>query len=362
MLYLLLYPLKQYFGPLNLFRYITFRAAYAGALTLILSLIFGQLVIKWAKKLAIGQNIRAEVPERHKTKSGTPTMGGIMILSAIIIAVLLLADFTNRYIQLGLFTVVSLGGLGYLDDYIKVRKQKPKGLSKRIKLLIQIAIALVIGLILYYFPASPEIKTQTNLLLFKNIYINFGILYIPFVILVIVSSTNAVNLTDGLDGLAIGLLSAAAATYTFLTYVAGHSKFAQYLNIIYCPGVGEMAIFTLAVVGAGLGFLWFNAFPAQIFMGDTGSLPLGGLIGLTAVLCKQEVLLLLVGGVFVIEAGSVLIQVFYFRTTKGKRIFKMAPLHHHFELCGWDEPKIVTRFWILAVLFGLLAIASLKIR
>uniref|UniRef100_A0A7C6A9I7 Phospho-N-acetylmuramoyl-pentapeptide-transferase n=1 Tax=candidate division WOR-3 bacterium TaxID=2052148 RepID=A0A7C6A9I7_UNCW3 len=362
MLYLLLYPLKQYFGPLNLFRYITFRALYAGGLSLILCLIFGPLVIKWIKRLDLGQNIREEVPERHKMKAGTPTMGGIMILWAIIIAVLLFADLTNQNIQLGLLTLIGLGTLGYVDDYIKIRKARPRGLQKRVKLLVQFTLAFVIGLILYFFPTAPAIKTKTNFLLFKNVIIDFGVTYIPFIILVIVGSTNAVNLTDGLDGLAIGLVSAAAATYAFLTYVAGHSKLAQYLNIIYAPGVGEMTVFALAIVGAGLGFLWFNSYPAQIFMGDTGSLPLGGLIGLIAVLCKQEVLLLIVGGVFVIEVFSVLIQVIYFHATSGRRVFKMAPLHHHFELCGYKEPKIVTRFWILAILFGLFAISTLKIR
>jgi phospho-N-acetylmuramoyl-pentapeptide-transferase len=362
MLYLLLYPLKEYFGPLNLFRYITFRAAYAGAFSLVLCLIFGPMVIRWIKKLALGQNIREEVPDRHKTKSGTPTMGGVLILATIVIAVLLFADLTNRYIQLGLLTLVWLGTLGYIDDYIKVRLKKPRGLSKRTKLIAQFGLALIIGLVLYLFPVTPDIKTKTNFLLFKNILVDFRIAYIPFVMIVIVGSTNAVNLTDGLDGLATGLLIAAAATYAFLVYVAGHVKLSQYLNIIFVPGCGEMAILCLAVIGAGLGFLWFNSYPAEIFMGDTGSLPLGGLIGLAAVFSKQEVLLLLVGGVFVIEAGSVLLQVLYFHATKGKRIFKMAPLHHHFELCGWEEPKIVTRFWILAVLFGLLAISSLKIR
>ncbi|MEO0114899.1 MAG: phospho-N-acetylmuramoyl-pentapeptide-transferase [candidate division WOR-3 bacterium] len=362
MLYLLLYPLKQYFSPFNLFRYITFRAAYAGALSLILTLIFGPVVIRWIKKLAIGQNIREEVPERHKAKSGTPTMGGLMILSTIIISVLLFADLTNHYILLGLLTLVWLGGIGYLDDYIKIRCHRPRGLTKRVKLISQLGLALLIGLVLYFFPLSPDLKTKTNFLLFKNVILNFGIFYIPFVILVLVGSTNAVNLTDGLDGLAVGLLSTAAATYAFLTYAAGHSKIAQYLNIIYVPGAGEMAIFAFAVIGAGLGFLWFNSYPAEIFMGDTGSLPLGGLIGLMAIICKQEILLLLVGGVFVIEVVSVIIQVVYFHLTKGKRVFRMAPLHHHFELLGWHEAKIVTRFWILSLLFGLLAISSLKIR
>lgn len=362
MLYLLLYPLREYFSPLNLFHYITFRAAYAGALSLILCLIFGPMMIRWIKKLALGQNIRDEVPERHKIKSGTPTMGGVLILTTIIVAVLLLADLANRYIQLGLLTLIWLGALGYWDDYIKVRLKKPRGLSKRSKLIAQFGLAFIIGFILYFFPVTPEIKTKTNFLLFKNVLINFGIFYIPFVMIVIVGSTNAVNLTDGLDGLAIGLLSAAAITYAFLIYVAGNIKLAQYLNVIFVPGSGEMVVLCLAVIGASLGFLWFNSYPADIFMGDTGSLPLGGIIGLVAVLCKQEVLLLLVGGVFVMEAGSVLIQVIYFHATKGKRVFKMAPLHHHFELSGWQEPKIVTRFWILAALFGLLAISSLKIR
>ena len=309
MLYLLLYPLREYFSPLNLFHYITFRAAYAGALSLILCLIFGPMMIRWIKKLALGQNIRAEVPERHKMKSGTPTMGGILILTSIIIAVLLLADLTNRYIQLGLLTLIWLGVLGYYDDYIKVRLKRPRGLSKRSKLIAQFSLAFIIGFILYFFPVSPEIKTKTNFLLFKNVSINFGIFYIPFVMIVIVGSTNAVNLTDGLDGLAIGLLSAAAATYAFLVYIAGNVKLAQYLNVIYEPGCGEMVVFCLAIVGAGLGFLWFNSYPADIFMGDTGSMSLGTTLGVIAMLTNSALFLLFIGFILLIESLSVIIQV-----------------------------------------------------
>jgi phospho-N-acetylmuramoyl-pentapeptide-transferase len=362
MLYNLLYPLKDFFSPLNILRYITFRAAYAGALSLFICLFLGPWFIRKIQQMSIGQNIRDEVPKHHQSKAGIPTMGGILIIIAIVISTLLFTDLTNRHVQLGLFVLISFGVLGYIDDYIKVRMKKARGLNKRAKLISQILFTLIVGAILYFYPVNPELKTVTNFIFFKNVQIDFRIFYIPFVMLVIILTSNAVNLADGLDGLAGGLLGISAGSYAILSYVAGNAKLAGYLNILMVPGSGEMTIFCLAMLGACLGFLWFNAFPAQIMMGDTGSLPLGALIGFFAVVVKQEFLLVFVGGVFVIEALTVLIQVVYFHATRGKRIFRMAPLHHHFELCGWQEPKIVVRFWILGILLAMLAMSTLKIR
>jgi phospho-N-acetylmuramoyl-pentapeptide-transferase len=361
-LYDLISPLRESFGPLNLFRYITFRAAAAGAVGIILTLVLGPAMIRLIRRLNLGQNIREEVPERHQSKAGTPTMGGILILAAGVIGVLLFADLQNRQIQLGLLTVVWLGLLGFIDDYVKVRLRKPRGLNKTTKILAQLALALFVGVVLYFLPVDPANKSRTNVLLFKNVVVQFSWFYIPFVMFVIVAESNAVNLADGLDGLAAGLMTIALGSYAVLSYVSGNIKLAQYLNIMFVPSGGEMTVFCLAMAGACLGFLWFNAHPAEVFMGDTGSLPLGGLLGLAAILCKQEMLLPIIGGVLVMEAGSVLLQVAHFRATKGKRLFKMAPLHHHYELKGWSEPKVVTRFMILAVLFGLAALATLKVR
>jgi phospho-N-acetylmuramoyl-pentapeptide-transferase len=362
MLYDLLYPLKDYFGPFNLFRYITFRAAYAGTLSLFMCLFLGPLVIRTIKKLALGQNIRDEVPKQHQAKAGTPTMGGIPMIFAIATATLLFADLRNTHILLGIFVIISFGLLGYVDDYKKIRLGEPRGLNKRTKLFFQILFALIVGAILYFYPMNNNIKTVTNFLFLKNIQIDFRIFYIPFVMFVIVTTSNSVNLADGLDGLATGLLGIAAGGYAVLSYASGNAKLAEYLNILFVPGAGEMTILCFAILGACLGFLWFNSYPAEIFMGDTGSLPLGAVIGFAAVVAKQEFLLLLVGGVFIIEAISVLLQVIYFHATRGKRIFRMAPLHHHFELCGWQESKIVVRFWILGIILAVLAISTLKIR
>jgi len=360
MLYHLLYPLRDYFGPFNLFHYITFRAAYAAIISLLLSLFLGPPFIRRMRKRALGERIREEVPERHKRKEGTPTMGGLLIIFSIVVSILLLGDLTNRYVHLSLLTLLWLGLLGFLDDYKKTKYQK--GLSKRTKFLFQILLGLLIGSILYLSPLDPGYKSKTNLLLFKNFLLDFGVFYIPFSVLVITATTNAVNLADGLDGLAIGLLGTALGAYAVLSYVAGHIKIADYLNVIYVPGAGELTVVCAAALGASLGFLWFNAYPASIFMGDTGALSLGGLIGVVALMVKQEILLIIVGGVFVLEAFSVIIQVIGYHGANHKRIFKMAPLHHHFELSGWQEPKIVVRFWILALLFAFLALSTLKIR
>jgi phospho-N-acetylmuramoyl-pentapeptide-transferase len=362
MLYSLLWPLRDSFGPLNLFKYITFRAAAAGAVAIVLVLLLGPALIRLVRRLNIGQNVRDEVPESHKGKAGTPTMGGLLILAAGIVAVLLFADLRNRQIQLGLIVAAWLGLLGFVDDYVKVRLRKPRGLSKTLKLLGQFGLAFLVGAVLYFVPVDPANRSTTNVLLFKNIVVQFGWFYIPFVMLVMVSASNAVNLADGLDGLAAGLVTVALGCYAVLCYVSGHYKLAQYLNIMFIPTGGELTILCLALVGACLGFLWFNAWPAQVFMGDTGSLPLGGLLGLAAILCKHEMLLPIAGGVLVMETGSTLLQIGYYHLTGGKRLFRMAPLHHHYELAGWSEPQVVTRFMILAVLFALAALATLKIR
>ncbi len=362
MLYYLLTPLQQFFSPLNLFRYITFRAALAGATAIVLTLVIGGPLIRLLRRLQLGQNIREEVPERHRQKAGTPTMGGVLMIVSVIVGVLLFGDLSNRAIQLGLGVTVLLGILGLWDDYVKVRGGRARGVNKRTKLLFQFIVALGVGAVLYFLPPDPAIKTKTNFLFLKNIVIDFGVFYIPLVMLVLVGSSNAVNLSDGLDGLASGLLAVAFASYALLCYVSGHSKLAQYLNIQYVPVSGEMAVFCFALTGACLGFLWFNAHPAEIFMGDTGSLPLGGALGLAAIVSKHELLLPIVGGVFVLEAGSVLLQIIVYHSTGGKRLFRMAPLHHHYELVGWAESKIVTRFMIIAVLFSMVALATLKVR
>ncbi len=362
MFYYLLAPLTRYFGALNLFRYITFRAAMAGVVAIVLTLVLGAPLIRLLKRLQVGQNIREEVPERHRGKAGTPTMGGVLILVAAIIGTVLFGDLKNQSVLLGLAVLLSLGALGFWDDYVKVRGGRARGINKRTKLFFQLLVAAGVGIVLYFFPTDPGIKTKTNFLLFKNIVVDFGIFYIPLIMLVLIGSSNAVNLSDGLDGLAPGLLTVTLGTYTALCYVSGNFKIAQYLNIQYVPVSGEMTVFCLALTGACLGFLWFNSYPAEIFMGDTGSLPLGGALGLAAIVSKHELLLPIVGGVFVLEAGSVLLQVIYFHSTGGKRIFRMAPLHHHFEFKGWVEPKIVTRFVIVAVLCGMVALATLKVR
>ncbi|MEO0020759.1 MAG: phospho-N-acetylmuramoyl-pentapeptide-transferase [candidate division WOR-3 bacterium] len=362
MFYYLLTPLTRYFGALNLFRYITFRAAMAGVVAIVLTLVLGAPLIRLLKRLQVGQNIREEVPERHRGKAGTPTMGGALILVAAIIGTVLFGDLKNQSVLLGLAVLLSLGALGFWDDYVKVRGGRARGINKRTKLFFQLLVAAGVGIVLYFFPTDPGIKTKTNFLLFKNIVVDFGIFYIPLIMLVLIGSSNAVNLSDGLDGLAPGLLTVALGTYTALCYISGNFKIAQYLNIQYVPVSGEMTVFCLALTGACLGFLWFNSYPAEIFMGDTGSLPLGGALGLAAIVSKHELLLPIVGGVFVLEAGSVLLQVIYFHSTGGKRIFRMAPLHHHFEFKGWVEPKIVTRFVIVAVLCGMVALATLKVR
>ncbi|HEX9917433.1 MAG TPA: phospho-N-acetylmuramoyl-pentapeptide-transferase [candidate division Zixibacteria bacterium] len=362
MLYHLLYPLSQNISFFNIFRYITFRTAYASVTALLLSLIFGPMIIRILKTKQVTENIRADGPATHMAKEGTPTMGGIIILLSVVVPTALWADLANRYIQVILLATIWMGLIGFMDDYLKAIKRVPKGMVGRKKLMGQISLGLVLGLWLLLEPPSKNFGTSTDILFFKNYFLDFGILYIPLVILVITGSSNAVNLADGLDGLAIGLVGICAFAFAVLSYIAGRVDFSRYLSVVYLQGSGELVVYCGALMGAALGFLWFNAYPAKVFMGDTGALALGGALGVISILIKKEMLLLIAGGVFVIEALSVIIQVVYFRATGGKRIFRMAPLHHHFELSGWKEPQVVVRFWILGVIFALLALSTLKIR
>ncbi len=361
MLYYLLYPLHKYFFGFNVFQYITFRAGGAILTALLISFFITPSIIRKLKKLHIEQQIRDDGPSSHLSKVGTPSMGGLIILLTLVSSTLLWARLDNRFIILALFTTVWLGILGFLDDYLKIIRKHSKGLSAPAKLLGQIILGLIIAVYLYSDPLNLEYATKLNIPYIKNAFLDLGLFYIPFVILVIIGSSNAVNLTDGLDGLAIGSLIIAAITYAGIAYLVGNVKFSAYLRLIPVSGSGELTVFLSAMVGAGLGFLWFNSFPAEVFMGDTGSLFLGGAIGLVAVFIKHELLLMVVGGIFVVEALSVILQVGSFKL-KGKRIFRMAPLHHHFELKSMPEPKIVIRFWIVAIILSLIALSSLKLR
>ncbi len=362
MLYHLLYPLSESIGFFNLFKYITFRTAYATVTALLLSLLLGPYFIRILKEKQVKEKIRADGPASHLAKEGTPTMGGLIILFSVVLPTLLWADLTNRYIQLMLLTTIWLGSIGFMDDYLKVIKHQSKGLVGRKKLIGQITLGLFLGALLYFIPPSNNFDTATEIPFLKNYFLEFGILYIPFVMLILTGSSNAVNLSDGLDGLAIGLTGLCAIAFAGLAYVTGRTDFSRYLGITYLEGSGELTIFCGALIGAALGFLWFNSYPAEVFMGDTGALALGGSLGLLAILVKKELLLVIVGGVFVAEALSVIMQVSFFKWSKGKRIFKMAPLHHHFELSGWKEPKVVVRFWIAGAIFALLTLSTLKIR
>jgi len=359
MLYHLLYPLHTTFSVLNVFRYITFRTIYASLTAFLICFLLGPWMIRKLSEMQVGQYIRDDGPQTHLGKAGTPTMGGTLIIVSIVVSILLWSDLTNFFVWITLFVVVGYGLVGFVDDYLMQIKKRSKGLGVRSKLALQALIALIAGFLVYI---SPDFSTQITIPFFKNVSPDFGWGYIIFAAFVIVGASNAVNLTDGLDGLAIGPVIIAATTYMIFAYVAGHIKIANYLQINYVSGSGELAIFCGAIAGAGLGFLWFNAYPAQIFMGDVGSLSLGAFLGTVAVITKQEILLALVGGLFVIEALSVIFQVSFFKMTSGKRIFRMAPLHHHFELKGWPEPKVIVRFWIIAIALALLAMSTLKLR
>jgi phospho-N-acetylmuramoyl-pentapeptide-transferase len=360
MFYHLFSPLADYNIIFNVFRYITFRAAYATITALLISFVLGPFIIRYLRRKQLMEIIDSDLPDRHQGKRGTPTMGGIAILIAVVVPTLLWADLSDTYIHLVLLSTLWMGAIGMLDDYLKVVKKRSKGLIGRYKLGGQIALGLVLGLVIKNSSLYGDFVTMTSVPFFKNLFLDLGIFYIPFIILVIVGASNAVNLTDGLDGLAIGVTAFACFAFAGFSYLHGHAQFSKYLQILHL-GSGELTIFCMSLVGASLGFLWFNAHPAQVFMGDTGSLAIGGALATLAILLKAELLLFIVGGVFVIEALSVLIQVFVFKW-KGKRVFRMAPIHHHFELCGWAEPKVVVRFYILAGLFALIALSTLKIR
>lgn len=359
MLYHLLYPLKTVFGGFNVFRYITFRTIFAVLTALLICLVVGSWFIKKLRQLQIGQYIREDGPQSHFNKKGTPTMGGLMIIFAILITTLLWTDLANPYIWLLSLVALGFALIGFFDDYLKVIKKQNKGLSGRAKLITQTLVALVPAVWLY---VNPNFNTTLTVPFFKNVQPDLGWAFIPFAVFIIVGTANAVNLTDGLDGLAIGPVTIAAGFYMIFCYLGGNVKIAAYLGIPYVRGVGEVSIFLGATVGAGIGFLWFNSYPAQIFMGDVGALALGGILGTVALVTKQEILLAIVGGLFVVEALSVILQVGFFKVSNGRRIFRMAPIHHHFELKGWPEPKVIVRFWIISIVLGLLSLSALKLR
>ena len=361
MLYALLFPLHDDVKILNVFRYITFRTALATLTALLISLALGSRLIERLREFQIGQQIRPEGPLSHQTKKGTPTMGGLLILIAVILPTLLWADPANPFVWIALMSTLLYGVIGFADDYLKITRKRSLGLTARQKLAAQWCIALAIGVVLVWLARQGAYSTILSIPFFKRWTPDLGWLFVPWSMLVIVGAANAVNLTDGLDGLAIGSSLIASGTYAILAYVAGHARVAGYLDVPNVRGVGELAVLCGALVGASLGFLWFNCNPAQVFMGDVGSMAIGGGLGTIAILIKQELLLVFVGGLFVIEAVSVILQVGSFKM-RGKRIFRMAPIHHHFELSGWPEQKVVIRFWIVAIIFALMGLSTLKLR
>ncbi|MEN6358949.1 MAG: phospho-N-acetylmuramoyl-pentapeptide-transferase [Smithella sp.] len=359
MIYEFLYPLHTIFSSFNVFRYITFRTIFASITALLICLLLGGWFIDRLQKMQIDQQIREDGPKTHLVKKGTPTMGGMLIIFAVVVSTILWANLGIVYIWLVLLVTVGFGLIGFLDDYKKLAVKNSRGVSGKTRLAAEIIIALFIGVILYF---KPGFNTQVTIPFFKTVLPNLGWGYIVLCVFIIVGSANAVNLTDGLDGLATGPAGICFVTYLLFAYFAGNIKVAHYLQIPYVPGAGELSVFCGAFMGAALGFLWFNAYPAEVFMGDVGSLSMGGALGTVAVITKQEILLAIVGGVFVMETFSVIFQVGYFKLTGGKRIFRMAPIHHHFELKGWAEPKVIVRFWIISILLALVAISTLKLR
>lgn len=376
MIYYLAHYIKSLFDPpgFGVFQYLTFRSAAAAITALFISFFIGPKIIELLKKKQIGEQAKAELQNtgNHASKKGTPTMGGLIVLTALLLPTLLWADVGNIYVWLIVFATASLGAVGFLDDYLKVIKKLPKGLIGRYKIVGQIFVGFIIGATVYFFPelfsgSFEKIHTLTTVPFAKNVYFDFGILYIPVIIFILTATSNAVNLTDGLDGLAIGTTGIAFLALAVIAYFTGNSVFSQYLNIVYLQGSGELVVFCAALVGAALGFLWFNSYPAQIFMGDTGSLALGGALGTLCILLKKEFLLPIIGGIFFAETLSVIIQVSYFKWTKkkygeGKRLLKMSPLHHHFEKIGIHESKIVVRFYIIAVLLAIITMTTFKVR
>jgi phospho-N-acetylmuramoyl-pentapeptide-transferase len=361
MLYYWLYPLAKFFPAFNVFRYITFRTAMAAVTALLLALALGGPMVRLLKRRQIGQAVREDGPRSHLSKAGTPTMGGVLILLAVIAATLLWMDLKNRLVWIALGTLAGLGVVGFADDYVKITQRRSLGLSGRGKLVPQFLVAFAAAWAIEHWAAPGTFSTIVTFPFFKKLILDLGPFYIPFVAVVLVGASNAVNLTDGLDGLAIGVFGVAAGTYALLAYVSGNAVAARYLQIAFVPQAGELSVFCGGMVGASLGFLWYNSHPADVFMGDVGALPLGGALAAVAVMTKQEMLLAIVGGVFVLEALSVIIQVISFKST-GRRVFRMAPIHHHFELAGWPESRVIVRFWIISILFSVLALSTLKLR
>ena len=362
MLYHLLYPFHTQLSVLNVTRYITFRTAASTLSALAISLVFGPWLIKKLREFQIGQVIRTEGPQSHRPKAGTPTMGGLLILTAALVPTLLWADLTNAYVWIAVLTTAGYGGIGFADDYLKIVRRSHHGLLPRYKMGCQLAIGIAVGIALLILQRQGLYNTRLVFPFFKRLIPDLGYGYLAFAVFVLVAESNAVNLTDGLDGLAISVFAIAASAYTALAYVTGHRVFAEYLLLVRFPQAAKLTVFCGSLVGASLGFLWYNSYPAEIFMGDVGSLALGAALGIVAILIKQELLLLVVGGVFLLEAASVVLQVGYFKATGGQRIFRMAPLHHHFELIGWSEPKVITRFVIVGIIFALFSLATLKLR
>ncbi|MBI4055124.1 MAG: phospho-N-acetylmuramoyl-pentapeptide-transferase [Elusimicrobia bacterium] len=357
-----LYLFKTTWSPLNVLQYITFRAGGAALTSFFLVCFLGPLCIRTLRRHKIAQVLRPEGPPTHLAKSGTPTMGGLLILLSLLVSALLWVRLDQTFLWILVGTTLALGGLGIADDYEKLIRRHPAGISSRTKLVIQAILGIAVVAYLSIHPPNPAIPTSIHIPYTKSVLLDLGWMYYFLAILLIVGASNAVNLTDGLDGLAIGNLVLCASTYALFAYLAGHAKFSQYLRIIPVEGAGEITVYLAALVGAGLGFLWFNAYPAEVFMGDSSSLFLGGVLGTIAVLIRQELILLVVGGVFVLETLSVVLQMTSYKLRKGKRIFRMAPLHHHFELKGWPEPKVTVRLWIVGIVFSLIALGSLKLR
>lgn len=357
----LIVPLSKHLFVLNVFRYITFRTASALVVALVLSLWLGPRVIEGLRRLKVGQQVRNDGPDTHLQKSGTPTMGGVLIIASMLISMLLFGNLKNPYVIISLFATLQFGMIGFLDDYLKVVHKDTKGLSPSMKLVLQLAVSLSVVCGLYLMPGQTGILTKLHFPFVADYALELGVLYIPFAVLLLIGASNAVNLTDGLDGLAIGLVLLVGAAFGAIAYLTGHFNIAAYLKIPFIEGSAELSVFAGALLGAGIGFLWYNSHPAQVFMGDTGSLGLGGILGVFALMLKKELLLLIVGGVFVVEALSVIIQVSVYKLKK-KRVFRMAPIHHHFELKGWAENKVIIRFWIIGLLLAIVSIATLKMR
>ncbi len=362
MLYHFLYPLKEYWGFLNIFKYITFRSVGSSVTAFVICMVFGNLIIKFLSSLgAIESTSREHAPELdslYQHKHSIPSMGGVLIIFSILVANILWGNFESKYLIFVLVVTVWLGLVGFIDDFVKVKTKKSRGIPAVIKLIGQLVLGILLGVYLYY---DTDYQKVLYFPFVKKYVLYLGFLFIPFVVIVIVGASNALNITDGLDGLAIGCAIIVSATFSIISYVSGHYNFASYLNIIYIPQSGELAVFCASLVGAGVGFLWFNSFPATVFMGDTGSLSIGGAVGAVALFIKKELVLLIVGGIFVWEALSVILQVLSFKI-RGKRIFRMAPFHHHLQLKGWHESKVTVRLWIIGFILALIGLASLKLR